>query len=186
MKKVALLGDSIRLIGYGAYVPELLGEEYKVFQPEDNCRFAKYTLRGLFDWKDELADCDVIHWNNGHWDICNLFGDGCFTSKEEYLDAVLRIARLLKKITPHVIFATSTPVRYTHAYNRNEDIKEYNDLVVPHLQKMGIVINDLFDFVLPHLEEYVLGADDNAHLTEIGSRVCAEKVAQEIRNVFGG
>lgn len=45
-KKVALLGDSIRLIGYGQIVPQMLGENYEVFQTEDNCRFAKYTLRG--------------------------------------------------------------------------------------------------------------------------------------------
>jgi hypothetical protein len=30
MKKVVLLGDSIRLIGYGLKVPELLGDEYEV------------------------------------------------------------------------------------------------------------------------------------------------------------
>ncbi len=49
MKKVVLLGDSIRLWGYGTKVPELLGKDYEVWQPEDNCRFVKYTLRGLFD-----------------------------------------------------------------------------------------------------------------------------------------
>ena len=54
MKKVTLLGDSIRQIGYGTKVPELLGDEYQVFQPEDNCRFVKYTLRMLFDLKTEI------------------------------------------------------------------------------------------------------------------------------------
>ena len=39
MKKVVLLGDSIRLIGYGKKVPEMLGDNYTVFQSEDNCRF---------------------------------------------------------------------------------------------------------------------------------------------------
>ena len=34
MKKVTLLGDSIRQIGYGTKVPELLGEEYEV-NPEE-------------------------------------------------------------------------------------------------------------------------------------------------------
>ena len=49
MTKVILLGDSIRRIGYGTKVPELLGENYTVWQPEENCRFAYYTLRMLFD-----------------------------------------------------------------------------------------------------------------------------------------
>lgn len=48
--KVTLLGDSIRQIGYGTKVPELLGNSFEVFQPNDNCRFIKYILRGLFDW----------------------------------------------------------------------------------------------------------------------------------------
>lgn len=30
MKNVVLLGDSIRQIGYGTLVPQLLGEEYSV------------------------------------------------------------------------------------------------------------------------------------------------------------
>ena len=38
--KVTLLGDSIRLIGYGKEVEKLLGDEFEVFQPEDNCRFS--------------------------------------------------------------------------------------------------------------------------------------------------
>ena len=58
MKKVVLLGDSIRLIGYGTIVPKMLGEEYEVFQPEDNCRWAKYTERMLFDYKNYLKDAD--------------------------------------------------------------------------------------------------------------------------------
>ena len=28
MKKIILLGDSIRLMGYGAFVPECLGDDY--------------------------------------------------------------------------------------------------------------------------------------------------------------
>ena len=67
MKKVTLLGDSIRMIGYGPKVPQMLGDEYEVFQPDDNCRFVKYTLRGLFDWQDIIKGADVIHWNNGLW-----------------------------------------------------------------------------------------------------------------------
>ena len=76
MKKVVLLGDSIRLIGYGQKVAETLKEECEVWQPDDNCRFAKYTLRMLFDFQNEIKGADVIHWNNGRWDVCDIFGDG--------------------------------------------------------------------------------------------------------------
>ena len=77
MKKVVLLGDSIRLIGYGPKIPELLGSDYQVWQSEDNCRFVKYTLRCLFDWREDIKDADIIHWNNGLWDTSTgLFDDG--------------------------------------------------------------------------------------------------------------
>ena len=95
MKKVVLLGDSIRAIGYGRKVPEMLGEEYTVWQSEDNCRFVKYTLRMLFEWREDIKDADIIHWNNGLWDICDL-GDGVFTSPEEYAATMTRIAARLK------------------------------------------------------------------------------------------
>ena len=69
MIKVTLLGDSIRAIGYGKMVPELLGSDFEVFQPNDNCRFSKYTLRGLFEWDKQMEGTKIVHWNNGLWDI---------------------------------------------------------------------------------------------------------------------
>lgn len=123
MKKVTLLGDSVRLLGYGKRVAELLKPDYEVFQPEENCCFAKYTLRMLFDCRDELAGSDVIHWNNGLWDVCNLFGDGTFSSVDEYCANMERIAAVLLGITPNVIFATTTPVREGYPYKTNADIE---------------------------------------------------------------
>lgn len=74
------------MIGYGNKVEEILrAEECDVWQPQDNCRFAKYTLRMLFDFQDEIKGADVVHWNNGLWDMCDLFGDGAFTTIEEYV-----------------------------------------------------------------------------------------------------
>lgn len=128
MKRVTLLGDSIRLIGYGTKVSDYLGPNYKVFQPDDNGRFAKYTLRMLFDYREEIAGSDIIHWNNGLWDVTELFGDGPFSSKEEYKANILRIAAILLKITPKVIFATTTPVRESYPYNSNIMINQYGRL----------------------------------------------------------
>ena len=109
-KKVALLGDSIRLYGYGRIVPKLLKGKAAVFQPKENCKFAKNLLRFLFDLKEDLKDCDVIHFNCGLWDVANIVGDGLlFSTDEEYVQNVLRIAKALLRITPKVIFATTTP-----------------------------------------------------------------------------
>ncbi len=180
MKKLTLLGDSIRLLGYGTKVPELLKDEFTVFQPEDNCRFAKYTLRGvLIEWTKDIENSDIIHWNNGLWDICDL-GDGVFTSKEEYIENMVRIAKLLKQRAKVVIFATTTPVTYDHPHNNNDVIIEYNNAIVPILRDMGIIINDLHTFVYPHIDEYIR-KDDKIHLTDAGIDACAEQVSRVIR-----
>ncbi len=175
MKKVCLLGDSIRQLGYGKRVEQLLSGKAEVFQPEDNCRFAKYTLRMLFDYREQIAASNVIHWNNGLWDVSNLFGDGSFSTKEEYVANMLRIADLLLKITPNVIFATTTPVRDEYPYQCNEDIIAFNEALVPKLKQKGVVINDLFPLVYQNRNEFIRD-DDLIHLTPAGIEACAEQV----------
>ena len=92
--KVTLLGDSIRLIGYGQAVEEALKGDFEVWQPEDNCRYAQYTLRGLWEWAADIEGSDIIHWNNGHWDLCELYGDGTFTDIDDYVKTMCLCSRL--------------------------------------------------------------------------------------------
>lgn len=174
--KVTLLGDSIRLIGYGTKVPELLGEGFTVFQPEENCRYSVLTLRGIFEWLDKIQGSDVIHWNNGLWDICSIFEKGePFIPLDFYLDTMERIAKELLKITPNVIFATTTPVLEGHPYNSNELIEKYNAAVVPRLKSLGVKINDLHSLVKERASEYI--KDDLVHLNEKGIDAAARQVA---------
>ena len=180
MIKVTLLGDSIRQIGYGLKVPELLGESFEVFQPDINCKFAKFTLRGLFDWDQQMAGSRIVHWNNGLWDVCDLFGDGLFSTEEEYSRNILRIADLLLKKYDKVIFATTTPVASQNSYNSNANIERYNALVVPALQAKGVIINDLYKLVSADIDRYI--CDDHIHLTEEGIKACSEQVAAIIRS----
>ena len=179
MKKVVLIGDSIRMIGYGKPVAERLSPEYEVWQPDDNCRFAQYTLRGLWDWQDGIRGADVIHWNNGLWDICQLFSDGAFTPIDEYVSTMLRIARILKERATTVIFATTTPVRPENVHNKNDLIKAYNDALVPRLMEMGIVINDLYTPIAKDVYKFI--CDDTIHLSKEGIALSADMVEAVIR-----
>ena len=183
MKKVVLLGDSIRMVGYGPLVPALLGSDYSVWQPEDNCRFVKYTLRGLFEWRAEIAGADIIHWNNGLWDTSTgLFDDGGkpFTDEEEYVKNMLRVAKELLKIAPRVIFATTTPVRPDYEYNNNAVIERYNQVLVPQFRAMGLEINDLHTPIAADVYRYIRQTD-KIHLSDEGAQLCAEQVARAIR-----
>ena len=179
MKKVVLLGDSIRKFGYGTKVPALLGDDYSVWQSDDNGRFAMYTLRMLFDHRDNL-DCDIVHWNNGLWDECNLFGEGSFTPIDMYVETMKRIAGILQQHAKKVIFATITPVTPQNPYNHNETIEYFNSTIVPVLSDMGVIINDLYSLCAADIDKYIR-KDDNIHLSDAGIDVCAAQVADVIR-----
>ena len=177
MTKIAFIGDSIRM-QYAPRVKERLGEEYEVFAPAENCRFAKYTLRGMWDWKEGMKGSRIVHWNNGLWDICDLFGDGIFTSVDEYVTNMLRIADILLSRHEIVIFATTTPVRKENPHNKTEWIEEYNAALVPKLVEKGIIINDLFSLVAADIPRYVSG--DLIHLSEDGIALCTDAVTNAI------
>ena len=67
MIKVLLIGDSVRL-HYQDEVRRLLGEEYCVMAPNENCKFSSYVLNSLRFWLAEYNGVEVIHWNAGLWD----------------------------------------------------------------------------------------------------------------------
>ncbi len=177
--KVTLLGDSIRLNGYGTVVPQMLGEEFTVYQPTENCRYVKRTIRGLLDWASGIADSDIIHWNNGCWDISDYFGDGPFTPIEDYERDVLRLAALLQQRARMVIFATTTPQKLPDDHPYNQAVRAYNAAVVPKLQARGVLINDLYTTVAAHRDIYL--REDLLHLSEEGIHACGEQVCDCIR-----
>ena len=179
MKKIVLLGDSIRMIGYGDQVAARFSDEFDVWQPSENCRYAKRTLRGLWDWKHGISDADIIHWNNGLWDVCDLFGDGPFTPIDRYVEDMLRLAVQLKQRAKAVIFATTTPVRNDNPHTTNKRISEYNAAIVPKLSELGIVINDLYAPLSQNVKKYV--SDDKIHLSADGVALAADMVESILR-----
>ena len=179
--KITLIGDSIRM-QYEAKVREKLGAEFEIFAPAENCRFAKYNLRGMWDWKEDMAGSRIVHWNCGLWDICDIFGDGMFTSVEEYVATVSRIADILLSRHEVVIFATTTPVRVNNPYNDNNEIIKYNEAIVPVLRKKGIIINDLHSLFINNTEKYV--SDDLIHLSDVAVDIAADAVVDSILNAM--
>lgn len=180
MKKVVLLGDSIRLCGYGEKVAEMLENDgYTVWQPDENSRFSAYTLRQIFDHAKDIRGSEAVHFNAGAWDICNLFGDGPFTDIESYTRTMLRIVKVLKNLgVKKLIFATTTPVRAESAYNKNGTVKKYNDVIVPVLRSDGCAINDLYSLVNADIYRYV--CEDTIHLSAEGTVLCAEATYDSI------
>ncbi len=179
-KKLVLLGDSIRLIGYGQRVAQLLEDEFDTWQPTDNCRFASYLLRMLFDERANIQGADVVHFNAGLWDICQLFADDLpFTPIDEYVATLRRIAAVLKSYARVVIFSTSTPCRPENGHNDNAVIRRYNAAAAAALTACGVIVNDLYPIINADLDGNI--AADHLHLSEKGIAAAADSVAECIR-----
>jgi len=180
--RILLLGDSIRG-NYQNFVREGLGERFDVVAPEENCRFAKYTLNELDRWFQSYGEPDVIHWNNGLWDSAIVCAeDGMFTPAEEYLRYMSSILRELRKHTSKIIFATTTPVKSGSLNQHIEYIDCLNAVIVPYLKSQNVVINDLYSLVKPRMEELL--SSDCIHLSPKGCEICGQAVIDAIRSVL--
>ena len=178
MKKIILLGDSIRL-SYQSRVCELLGPDFAVWGPDDNGRFASYTLRMLYDYREQLKGADVIHFNCGLWDMCDLFGDGPFTPLEVYVEQMVRIAKILKTYAPVVIFAATTPPSPKMWGHDLDRVRAYNAAAMAALEPLGILFDDLFTPVAEDIDRMI--SEDFLHASPYGVEILANRVADCVK-----
>ena len=161
MKKVLLLGDSIR-VGYGKYVRMAFEDEAEICYPGENCRFAAYTLRNLNVWKNEnkwVDDFDLIHWNVGLWDCLELLDGQMLTELTVYATYLPRIHAVMKRFWPSArqIFATSTAVQehlFGEMKRKNGNIEAFNQAAKDALIPLGVGINDLYALTKDFPESY--------------------------------
>jgi hypothetical protein len=178
MKKVLLLGDSIRM-GYEQLVQDGLKGKAEVVAPEENCRFAKHTLWGVNLWIKELGRPDIVHWNNGLWDLHHEAPMvEALTSLTEYMDTLKRILNELQRTKATIIFATTTPVPADAIGRSNAEIDLYNSAAVELMKKNDIEINDLNSLVKQDLVGNI--CEDKLHLSEQGNQKCAKQVLEKI------
>ncbi|NQU75323.1 MAG: SGNH/GDSL hydrolase family protein [Planctomycetes bacterium] len=184
-RRVLLLGDSIR-ISYQPLVAQLLKGMADVVGPSDNCQFSLYTLSSLDRWITELGQPDVVHWNNGIHDAGhNPNRSPVQIPIDVYRANIEFILKRLTTLTPHVIWATSTPVHPDRPFKtdewswRNKDIDQYNKAAKEVMAKNNIPINDLHALVWKNVDKYL--AEDQLHLSESGVKACAEAVADTVK-----
>lgn len=189
MKKLLLIGDSIRA-GYDKAVKKTLEGKAEVYFPQDNCRFAAYTLRYFNDYLTLAeGDVDVIHWNAGLWDCLHLFGEDVQTPIEFYAYYIERICERIKKFAPNakVIFATSTSVlseKMGADFKRhNEEIEAYNNVAVKIVKKYGFDVDDLYAASLTLPKE--AHSDPVHYYTKIGTEKFANQVLSYVVPALG-
>lgn len=190
MKKVLLLGDSIRM-GYQQYVKEELDGEFEVRYPEDNGRFAAYTLWQVNQELKWNPDIELVHFNNGYWDM-NIEAPmtEAIHPVEEYVSFLHRIVELCRQCGATVVFATTVPILEAGAAGdntgvqgtinySNEWVKEYNAAAVALMEQLEVPVNDLYALCMEDDRRYK--CEDLLHLSEEGSRRCAKQVAEFVR-----
>lgn len=189
MKKVLLLGDSIRM-GYQNDVRRLLQGKAEVYFDEDNGRFAAYTLWQANQMFRKYGKFDVVHWNNGYWDM-NV--EAPMTEAvhpiDEYIHFLRRILGEIRRNGAEVIFATTTPILSAGeakdntgvdaTINYNDDwVRAYNDAAKKLMAEENVTVNDLY--ALCRQDKTCYKCEDLLHLTAEGYRACAREAVRLI------
>lgn len=187
--RVLLLGDSIRL-GYQTYVKEGLGNDVETVYPEQNGCDVSTTLWQANQIFKHQGDFDLIHWNNGYWDM-NI--EAPMTEAlhpiEEYKHFLVRMVKFFSQHTKHLVFATSLPIKFEGSsldnsgtggmvtYN-NKWVQEYNAAAKEIMNEYGVPINDLYQICLADKNYYK--CPDNLHLTDEGYQTVAKEIVSLI------
>lgn len=194
MKRVLLLGDSIRM-GYDSMVKELLeGQAEVLFDQEDNGRFAAYSLWQANQMFRIHGRFDVVHFNNGYWDM-NI--EAPMTQPihplPEYLHFLRRILEEIRQNGATPVFATTTPIleperipptlqATASLHYDNAWVKTYNQGALALMEQEKVAVNDLYNLCLSHPLYHK--CDDLLHLTQEGYACCAQQVVDVVKNLL--
>ena len=194
MKKILLLGDSIRM-DYQDYVKQKLLGKAIVYFPNDNGCFVQWQLRYYSDWYRAVMKNvapDIIHFNSGLWDVLRLSNEEqCFNNLETYINGIDRLIERMIYFSPkaQLIFATTTSVIEPGfsegpevAVRNNSDIELYNSEIVKFLKQKwgGISIDDLHRISVNMPME---ARSDDVHFdTLLGKQLLGDKVVESINS----
>ena len=186
LPRVLLIGDSIRL-GYAPLVAKKLEGVAEVVSIKDNFADTANTLKML---DKVLADSKptVVHFNCGLHDL--KLGKKTQTHQvpiDDYQTNLNTLVTRIRKVTPHVVFANTTPILDArHAARKadfdrfEKDVRAYNAKAFHEMERLGVPINDLYEIVQDGGEKELLGKD-GTHFTPAGNERLADAVADCVR-----
>ena len=173
MKKILLLGDSIRM-GYDKYVKLALEDVAQVHYPVANCRFSSFLLRHLQEWVEETGygdETDLVYWNAGLWDTL-LLADGLpHIPLDVYEANVDRICRQLQLLAPTGPFK-----------RKNKDTKRYNAAAAEIVKRHGGQVDDLYTLAENAPTSY--HSDQTHFYTKEGKQLFTEHVVATLENAL--
>ena len=198
---VLIIGDSIS-IGYTPFVKEFLAGKANIYRPTfengepENCEGTTKGVQNIDRWltKTGLGESpyqwDIIHFNFGLHDIKHVnpvTGKNSNNPKDpqqaglkQYKKNMEVIVKKLKATGAKLIFATTTPYPDdVQGVLRDPGMPEkYNRTAVKIMNKNDIIVNDLYAFMLPRMNEMQL--EKNVHFKPEGYKALATKVKERI------
>ena len=175
---VLLIGDSIRE-GYAPLVAKKLEGVAVVRSPKQNCGDTALTKASIDAWLAESKPL-LVHWNNGLHDLKRSKKTALYqVPLPDYAANLKIVAEAIRKVTPHVLFATTTPIvddRHSvtdAAFNWfDKDVRAYNEKAAETLLPLGIPVHDLNRIVHDGDPAKLLDKDG----AQIGRASCRERV----------
>jgi sialate O-acetylesterase len=180
LPRVLLIGDSIKN-GYAPFVKSILDGKVNV---------THLVAFGMIGKKDadaqafcsQLKDGDyaLIHYNDGLHSLPPRITD------EQFGVGLTAMLKHLKTITPHVIWATTTPApdrdNTLGPASQNPTVIARNAMSKEIAAKFHVPVNDLYEIVVDKREKLQKFA--NLHFTPEGSQLMAEQTAAMIREAL--
>lgn len=186
LPNILLIGDSISA-GYEKQVKQALAGKANVIKNAGN---AEWTGTGIKKIDSYLGDTkwDIIHFNWGLWDIYGWQYDNEERSPEAYAKRLDQLVTRMKKTGAKLIWATTTPAcpgpEQTMLKRFKKEVvitpeqqAKYSQASLEVMKKHGVEINDLYQHILPTLDQYTIAPDD-VHFNDSGSGHLAKKVVE--------
>jgi len=190
LPRALLIGDSIS-IGYAPPTRALLKGKVSLHHIGANGGPTTNGLSELHKWLGK-GKWDVIHFNWGLHDLKYMDRKGGLASPSrgrqqvppaQYEKNLIELVARLTRTGAKLMFATTTPVPRGSRGRITGDAARYNAIAVRVMKARGVIVNDLYSFILPKLKTHQ--RPRNVHFLPEGSRALAGRVAASILEALG-
>jgi trehalose utilization protein/lysophospholipase L1-like esterase len=173
LPRILLIGDSVSR-GYTQAVRKAMAGKANVHRAPANCGPTASGLKNIEVWLGEGA-WDVIHFNFGIHDRA--------TPVADYKSRLEQLIDRMKKTGARLMWASTTPCPDTpDGKSKSAPIIERNTAAAEVMQKHGIVIDDLFSAITPHLA--TMQNPNDVHFNGPGYDFLGQTVARVIEAVL--
>lgn len=173
LPRVLLIGDSVSR-GYTQSVRKVLAGKGNVHRAPANCGPTSLGLKKIEVWLGD-GKWDVIHFNFGIHDRN--------TPVAEYSQRLEQLVERMQKTGAKLVWASTTPIPDDAGKKQTAaSIVERNKAAAEIMAKHGVVTDDLFTAITPHLDK--MQNPNDVHFNAAGYEFLGQQVADGITKLL--